>query len=137
MVGRMQLAGRNNKASLIESLGDILKFANWEQQTDTKTVTFKLLYFSIFRMTNKVLRRANDQRDLNQQLLSATASQADVTGVVQATEAKTPARRSRTNAQITVAVAAAENSRVMGSNCEEAAHGREEQARVSRRKPPV
>ena len=62
--------------------------------------------------------------------VSATASQADVTGVVQATEGENAnAAQPDVNAQITAAVAA-ENSRIMGIlNCEEA-HGREEQARV-------
>ncbi|SQP23411.1 S49 family peptidase [Escherichia coli] len=62
--------------------------------------------------------------------VSATASQADVTDVVQATEGKNAsAAQPDVNAQITAAVAA-ENSRIMGIlNCEEA-HGREEQARV-------
>ncbi|MBB7796746.1 phage minor tail protein G, partial [Escherichia coli] len=60
--------------------------------------------------------------------VSATASQADVTGVVQATEGENAsAAQPDVNAQITAAVAA-ENSRIMGIlNCEEA-HGREEQA---------
>ncbi len=62
--------------------------------------------------------------------VSATASQADVTGVVQATEGENAsAAQPDVNAQITAAVAA-ENSRIMGIlNCEEA-HGREEQACV-------
>ena len=62
--------------------------------------------------------------------VSATASQADVTDVVQATEGENAsAAQPDVNAQITAAVAA-ENSRIMGIlNCEEA-HGREEQARV-------
>lgn len=62
--------------------------------------------------------------------VSATASQADVTEVVQATEGENAsAAQPDVNAQITAAVAA-ENSRIMGIlNCEEA-HGREEQARV-------
>ena len=62
--------------------------------------------------------------------VSATASQADVTGVVQATEGENAsAAQPDVNAQITAAVAA-ENSRIIGIlNCEEA-HGREEQARV-------
>ncbi len=62
--------------------------------------------------------------------VSATASQADVTGVVPATEGENAsAAQPDVNAQITAAVAA-ENSRIMGIlNCEEA-HGREEQARV-------
>nr|WP_252360735.1 S49 family peptidase [Escherichia coli] len=62
--------------------------------------------------------------------VSATASQADVTGVVTATEGENAsAAQPDVNAQITAAVAA-ENSRIMGIlNCEEA-HGREEQARV-------
>lgn len=62
--------------------------------------------------------------------VSATASQADVTGVVQATQGENAsAAQPDVNAQITAAVAA-ENSRIMGIlNCEEA-HGREEQARV-------
>ncbi|MDU2864670.1 MAG: S49 family peptidase [Escherichia coli] len=60
----------------------------------------------------------------------AIASQADVTGVVPATEGENAsAAQPDVNAQITAAVAA-ENSRIMGIlNCEEA-HGREEQARV-------
>ena len=55
--------------------------------------------------------------------VSATASQADVTDVVQATEGeKASAAQPDVNAQITAAVAA-ENSRIMGIiNCEEA-HG--------------
>ncbi len=62
--------------------------------------------------------------------VSATASQADVTDVVPATEGENAsAAQPDVNAQITAAVAA-ENSRIMGIlNCEEA-HGREEQARV-------
>ncbi|EPF5565871.1 S49 family peptidase, partial [Escherichia coli] len=61
--------------------------------------------------------------------VSATASQADVTDVVPATEGDASAAQPDVNAQITAAVAA-ENSRIMGIlNCEEA-HGREEQARV-------
>lgn len=62
--------------------------------------------------------------------VSATASQADVTDVVPATEGEnSSAAQPDVNAQITAAVAA-ENSRIMGIlNCEEA-HGREEQARV-------
>ncbi|WP_124983932.1 S49 family peptidase [Escherichia coli] len=62
--------------------------------------------------------------------VSATASQADVTDVVPATEGENAsAAQPDVNAQITSAVAA-ENSRIMGIlNCEEA-HGREEQARV-------
>ena len=62
--------------------------------------------------------------------VSATASQADVTDVVSATEGENAsAAQPDVNAQITAAVAA-ENSRIMGIlNCEEA-HGREEQARV-------
>ncbi len=62
--------------------------------------------------------------------VSATASQADVTGVVPAMEGENAsAAQPDVNAQITAAVAA-ENSRIMGIlNCEEA-HGREEQARV-------
>lgn len=62
--------------------------------------------------------------------VSTTASQADVTDVVQATEGENAsAAQPDVNAQITAAVAA-ENSRIMGIlNCEEA-HGREEQARV-------
>ena len=62
--------------------------------------------------------------------VSATASQADVTEVVPATEGENAsAAQPDVNAQITAAVAA-ENSRIMGIlNCEEA-HGREEQARV-------
>ena len=61
--------------------------------------------------------------------VSATASQADVTDVVPATEGENAsAAQPDVNAQITAAVAA-ENSRIMGIlNCEEA-HGREEQAR--------
>ncbi|BDI48959.1 hypothetical protein EsCd1HHP049_05204 [Escherichia sp. HH154_1D] len=60
--------------------------------------------------------------------VSATASQADVTSVVPATEGENAsAAQPDVNAQITAAVAA-ENSRIMGIlNCEEA-HGREEQA---------
>ena len=62
--------------------------------------------------------------------VSATASQADVTGVVPAMEGENArAAQPDVNAQINAAVAA-ENSRIMGIlNCEEA-HGREEQARV-------
>lgn len=62
--------------------------------------------------------------------VSATASQADVTGVVPAMEGQNAsAAQPDVNAQINAAVAA-ENSRIMGIlNCEEA-HGREEQARV-------
>lgn len=61
--------------------------------------------------------------------VSATASQADVTDVVPATEGDASAAQPDVNVQITAAVAA-ENSRIMGIlNCEEA-HGREEQARV-------
>lgn len=48
--------------------------------------------------------------------VSATASQADVTGVVQATEGENAsAAQPDVNAQITAAVAA-ENSRIMGSS---------------------
>ncbi len=76
------------------------------------------------------LRRANDQKRLNQQLFQPLLRRADVTGVVPATEGENAsAAQPDVNAQITAAVAA-ENSRIMGIlNCEEA-HGREEQARV-------
>ncbi|MED9584846.1 S49 family peptidase [Escherichia coli] len=69
--------------------------------------------------------------------VSATASQADVTGVVQATEGENAsAAQPDVNAQITAAVAA-ENSRIMGIlNCEEA-HGREEQACVLAETPGI
>lgn len=64
--------------------------------------------------------------------VSATASQADVTGVVQATEGENAsAAQPDVNAQITAAVAA-ENSRIMGIlNCEEA-HGRGLSTRAGR-----
>ncbi|MBS8888825.1 S49 family peptidase [Escherichia coli] len=69
--------------------------------------------------------------------VSATASQADVTDVVPATEGENAsAAQPDVNAQITAAVAA-ENSRIMGIlNCEEA-HGREEQARVLAETPGI
>lgn len=67
--------------------------------------------------------------------VSATASQADVTDVVPATEGENAsAAQPDVNAQITAAVAA-ENSRIMGIlNCEEA-HGREEPGTRAGRNP--
>jgi DNA processing protein len=61
---------RNNKASLIESAGDILKFMNWEQQTDTKTAYIQTTLFLDLsddeQSVVSILRQAPEGLQLNE-----------------------------------------------------------------------
>ncbi len=136
-----------NKKQLADIFGaSIRTIQNWQEQgmpvlRGGGSRTRALQPYSGMTGYNGIMRDALDARksrlsggrmtkETQSTTVSATASQADVTDVVPATEGENAsAAQPDVNAQITAAVAA-ENSRIMGIlNCEEA-HGREEQARV-------